>query len=117
MICGCGGAGIKSGYHQRGDGVWTHVTCDQPTKEYLEVFLKTQPVLTHLNLLQGGPLHNTLLSNSELIDRVAIGVREDGEHILKHIDQYRWTPETIVGSETGRTARIWVHPDETGGDA
>jgi hypothetical protein len=116
MYCGCtsiGQAKSDSGYAHRSDDLWVHAKCRMPTKMYLEAFMAKQQavVLTHLNLLQGGPLHNEFLRNDELIDRVALGVRENGAEILKHIDRYRWTPETLTG-QSGRTARIWRYKED-----
>lgn len=113
MICSCSNSGAAKkaiGYHRREDEIWTHALCDRPTRLYLKGFLErmAEQTLTHLNLLQGGPLHNVFLSNGELIDRTAIQLKEHGDAILKHVDEYRWTPETLTGG-SGKVARIWKH--------
>ena len=115
MYCNCGNSGAAKkaiGYHLRDDGIWTHALCDRPSRLYLEGFIErmAETVLTHLNLLQGGPLHNVFLSNAELIDRTAIHLKEHGDTILKHVDQYRWTAETLTGS-SGKVARIWRYKE------
>lgn len=61
---------------------------------------------TDLNLLQGGPAHNVMLDNHEIQDRNKILAKENGQHILDHVDDYRWTEETLTGA-SGRVARIW----------
>ena len=113
MICRCSND-KHPGFRRRSDEVWVHAQCNMPTWRYLEVFMKEKEkhVLTHLNLLQGGPLHNTFLSTSEIIDRVSLPLREDGEFILQHVDEYRWTVDTLTGA-SGKVARIWRHKNET----
>lgn len=60
-----------------------------------------EAVVTDLNLFQYGPHHNELHTVAELLR---------GEpSCASWIADYRWTEETIVGSETGRVARVWVH--------
>lgn len=113
MNCNCSNSGAAKkaiGYHLREDGMWTHALCDRPTRLYLEGFIArmAEQVLTHINLLQGGPLHNVFLSNSDLIDRTAIQLKENGDEILKHVDRYRWTPDTLTGG-SGKVARIWTY--------
>lgn len=69
-------------------------------------------VMTHLNLLQGGPLHNVFLNNADLIDRTSLQIHERGDEILKYVDRYRWTAETITG-QSGKVARIWRFKEES----
>lgn len=71
-----------------------------------------QPPITYLNLLQGGPLHNKLLTNAEFLNRGQLQAREDAKLLLKHAAEYRWTPEIIYGSESGKPARVWVWKED-----
>jgi hypothetical protein len=48
--------------------------------------------------LYGGPHHNVVSSAHDLIRTPRAGFTE-----------YRWTPKTITGSESGRPARVWAH--------
>ena len=113
MICNCGNSGAAKkaiGYHRREDGMWTHALCDRPSKLYLKGHIERMP-MTHLNLLQGGPLHNTFLSNAELLDRVAISLKDNGDFVLQNVDRYRWTDETVTG-QSGKVARIWRYKED-----
>lgn len=59
-----------------------------------------------LNLFQGGPAHNRLVETEDLMKPAAD---------VSWIASYAWTPEIIVGSATGREARVWSYkemPDE-----
>lgn len=69
-------------------------------------------VTTYLNLLVGGPLHHKLLSNAELMNRGQLSIRDDAEEVLRHAAEYRWTPEVVYGSESGKPARIWTWKDQ-----
>ncbi len=51
-----------------------------------------------LNLMRGGPRHNEIYETTTL----ALS------HGMGFITDYKWTPEIIVGSESGRSARVWV---------
>lgn len=108
MICDCANVGAakdKIGYHRREDDVWTHALCDRPSRLYLKELLER--MATHLILLQGGPLHNVLLEHDVAIDRKKILAMDNGQHVLDHIDEYRYTTEILVGG-SGRIASIWV---------
>ena len=76
---------------------------------YLEGVLRRMP--TDLNLLQGGPIHNTILDNNQILSRKLILESNDGKRVLEHIDDYRWTDETLTG-ESGRVARIWRYKND-----
>lgn len=68
---------------------------------------------TDLILLQGGPIHNTILDHEQVQDRKKILAMDNGQAILDHIDDYRYTTDTMTG-QSGKVAAIWV-PKETSG--
>ena len=51
-----------------------------------------------LNLMRGGPRHHELYETEVLATSYKMG----------WITGYVWSPEKIVGSESGREARVWV---------
>jgi len=53
-------------------------------------------VKTDTNLMRFGPRDNEVVETHELI------------YSDFPILEYRWTPETVTGSESGRIARVWV---------
>ncbi len=55
-----------------------------------------------LNLMRGGPRHNEIYETQTLVI----------SHGMGFIMNYQWTPEIIVGSESGRSARVWVWKDD-----
>lgn len=57
---------------------------------------------TYLNLFRNGPHHNELWTNQQLLHKC--------EELPSStwITDYCWTDEVVVGSETGRAARVWV---------
>lgn len=62
--------------------------------------------VTDLNLFQYGDHHNELRTVRELLY-----ARDNSDPVASWITQYRWTEETITGSESGRVARVWKHID------
>lgn len=55
-----------------------------------------------LNLFRWGPMHDQVHSTEDLMkDRT----------IAKWIADYAWTPEKVVGSVSGREARVWVYKE------
>jgi len=62
---------------------------------YLEYLKKVEM----LNIMRNGPRHNTIVETCELVTSYKMG----------WIGEYVWTKEIIVGSESGRQARVWVH--------
>lgn len=54
-----------------------------------------------LNIFQGGPHHNELVETYDLT--------RDSQY--SWISDYVWTPEKIVGSVSGREARVWRYKD------
>ena len=114
MLCTC--IGGNDGFTQRSDGIWVHAKCRRPTAAYLESFMKKtddELGLTHINLLRHGPLHNTILTNSQMIDQSSIDVRGDAKALHEFLHDYRWTTETVTG-ESGKVARVWVWKDYAG---
>ena len=78
------------------DGTYLHC-CGSPSV----AVLRSQDLL---NLFRFGPQHNTILDTSALTtDRVVAG----------WITEYRWTPEKIIGSVSGKEARVWVHKESS----
>ena len=69
---------------------------------------------SHLHLLRNGPLHNTLLTTAEIVDRSGVALRDDAQRVLAHVAEYRWTPETVVGEVSGNTAHVWIWRDPDG---
>lgn len=55
-----------------------------------------------LNLFQGGEHHNELIETQDLIKR---------RDVTPWLPSYVWTPEKIVGSLTGREARVWRYKE------
>lgn len=53
-----------------------------------------------LNIFQGGPQHNRLIETHDLIHDRELDV-------VRWITDYAWTPEKIIGSVSGREARVW----------
>ena len=107
MYCVChaaGARGVLRGWHLRPDGLWSHAQCDLPSREYFKENLKK--MATDLILLQGGPIHNTILDHEQAQDRKKILAMDNGAEILKHVDDYRYTPEQLTG-QSGRVAAIW----------
>ena len=53
------------------------------------------------NLMRFGPRHNEVIDTHDMI------------FSRFPVMEYKWTPETVVGSESGRVARVWVWVGET----
>lgn len=77
------------------DGTPVH-QCGYPS----EAWLRSQWQV--LNIFLGGPQHNTLVETADLLRDPAYG---------QWITTYGWTPETLVGSLTGREARVWRYKE------
>jgi hypothetical protein len=79
------------------DGTMVH-QCGQPS-------LATIRSQNMLNLFQGGAHHNELVETSDLTSKAE----------FTWVSDYSWTPELVVGSLTGRKARVWrANGHETG---
>lgn len=52
-----------------------------------------------VNLFRGGPHHNELITTREITR----------DHRYGWVAAYRWTPEVVIGSESGRKARVWKY--------
>lgn len=78
------------------DGTFVHC-CGYPSV----AVLRSQDLL---NLFRYGPHHN------ELIETAALTTDRS---VASWITDYAWTPEKVVGSVSGREARVWVFKDET----
>lgn len=74
--------------------MWVHSDCRQPSPANVERDMTNIP----LQYFYGGPLHNTLVTATDLIHSPRAGITE-----------YHWTPQTLTGSESGSKARIWAH--------
>lgn len=100
-VCDCTNwSGTRNtGYTRRDDGVWVHAACMRPS---LPIFLKDVDVKVDLHIFRGGPLHNELRTSEDLLHK------RDPE-LVRRITEYRWVPETLTGSESGRVARVWKH--------
>lgn len=61
---------------------------------------------TELHLFRDGPQHNQVWSTHQLLYKC-----DELPDAAAWITQYKWTDETVVGSESGRVARVWVHLD------
>lgn len=92
--CQCTSDGGKKLWAESADpDVWIHPACGLPSAATLEADV--------LNLMRGGDHHNTIVETHDLT--------HDGQY--SWIGDYVWTPEKIVGSQSGREARVWVHKD------
>lgn len=92
-----------SGFHN-GGSMWVCASCGCPTHAYLKSKLSrmAEAISTNLHLFRNGPRHNEVWSTEELLTKTS------DEHVAAWIAGYDWTEETVTGSETGRTARVWV---------
>lgn len=50
-----------------------------------------------LNIMQGGPMHNTIIETQDLVTDIN----------KSWITEYKWTSHTITGSMSGKIARVW----------
>src|SRR5690349_1037677 len=100
--CTCSSHKHKEGWVEH-NGWWVRRTCLKVTRAFLEKTLERINAVpeTHLNLFQMGDHHNELWTNQELLHG-----RDSGEKAY-WITDYRWTPDVIEGSESGRLARVW----------
>lgn len=98
--CQCAsGDGGKRAWVRSADGdTWVHIHCGQPSL----AVIRGQDML---NLFRFGPHHHELVETRDLTSKVE----------FNWVADYRWTPEVIVGSESGREARVWVHKDQPAG--
>lgn len=95
--CRCvSGDGGKRAWVDSGDDdvTYVHIQCLQPSHATIE----GDDVL---NLMRFGPHHHELHETHDLTQN------GDNSWIL----DYRWTPELVTGSESGKRARVWVHKD------
>lgn len=94
MGCQCltSDGGGKKAWVASGDtrNTFVHAQCGQPSL----AMIRSQDLL---NLMQGGDHHNVLVETKDLTTDPQYG----------WIASYKWTPETIVGSVSGREARVW----------
>ncbi len=51
-----------------------------------------------LNIMRGGPRHNEMYETTTFALSQTMG----------WLINYKWTPEKIIGSVSGREARVWV---------
>lgn len=104
FVCDCAVTGKSSdGYTRRSDAIWSHSKCRLPSHQYLE----SQMTETGLNLMRFGPLHNMILSNADLMRGRHGEMTEQDTMVHAHGHRYRWTADTVTGSESGRVARVW----------
>ncbi len=59
---------------------------------------------TPVALFRGGPHHNEVWSVPELLYG-----HPERPTCATWITDYSWTKDTVVGSETGRMARVWMY--------
>lgn len=57
-----------------------------------------------LNLFRWGPMHDQIHTTEALLQ---------DRSIARWIAEYDWTKEKVVGSVSGREARVWVHKEHT----
>lgn len=94
LTVGCRCESDTGTWTRASDGTWIH-SCGYPS----EALLRSQDML---NLFRLGPHHNELYETEQLTkDRT----------VAAWITGYAWTPEVIVGSVSGREARVWVWKD------
>lgn len=55
-----------------------------------------------LNLFMGGPHHHEVWSVEQLLYK-----NDDVPDAGVWITDYKWTPKTVTGSESGLVARVW----------
>lgn len=91
MTVGCRCESDDGGWNRASDGTWVHA-CGLPS----EATLRSDDLL---NIFRLGPHHNELIETEDLMKRPDVGA---------WITSYGWTPEKIVGSVSGREARVWV---------
>ena len=118
MICACTSKGKTEGgwTHRPDDEMWVCGQCRLPTPGFLESYMARKndeqgEAGTHLNLLRYGPLHNVMLTNTELLDRRDLMRHDDWDNIEKHLTDYRWSSEVLVG-QSGKRARVWVWKEQ-----
>lgn len=58
---------------------------------------------TRVHLFVGGPHHHEVWTTEELM------YRNEKLPEVAWITDYAWTADTVVGSESGRVARVWVY--------
>lgn len=101
IYCRCAGWPTE-GYVEREDELWVHALCYLPRRLYLQKTVESEPEVGQvLNLFRFGPHHHELYETKELISSTDYA----------WISNYRWTSETVTGSESGREARVWVYAD------
>lgn len=94
---GCRCNGKREWVSSADPAVWVHWVCGQPSPATLE----GESVRVDIHIMQHGPHHNELVETHDLCQN-----RE-----YAWISDYKWTNQVIVGSESGRKARVWVHKD------
>lgn len=93
-MMGCTCVSQRDGWSHVGGQIWVHPKCGQPSPPNV----RRDMASIDLQYFYCGPLHNTLVTASDLLHTPRQGVSE-----------YRWTSGVMTGSESGRKARVWVH--------
>lgn len=102
MTLGCACVSHRDGWSHVGDQMWVHPECGQPSPANV----RRDMASIELQYFYRGPLHNTLVTASDLIHTPRAGITE-----------YKWTTGVMTGSESGRKARVWMHESTPKGDA
>lgn len=113
LVCDCTGSNRKQkdGWTRRDDGVWVHPRCMRPSPVAFAVSVERDEAMrTELNIFQGGDHHNEIWTTGELLRGRGDGGQQERLY-APWITSYKWTPETITGSASGRVARVW-RPEE-----
>lgn len=96
--CRCTSVAGKKGWVASADlDVWVHAECGQPSSTVLQ----GERMRTDINLMRYGSHHNELHETSVLVS----------SSDFAWIAEYVWSPEVVIGSESGRKARVWIHRD------